>query len=196
MGKKISDIWKGRSYWSSWTAQDRRRTQWNGKTGTQSQDSWTPAQGNGEWAPKKSSGNRKKAILSKSKNAAKYLVMKELHETRKYNIEWMCKQLNIHRSAYYKWLKQSIPANEQEDVQLAEIIMEYHQKYGGILGYRRMCSFINRDYKKNYNTKRIRRIMNILGIHSTIRRTRRCCTVSNMTDKKAKNILHREFEAY
>ena len=122
--------------------------------------------------------------------------MKELHETRKYNIEWMCKQLNIHRSAYYKWLKQSIPANEQEDVQLAEIIMEYHQKYGGILGYRRMCSFINRDYKKNYNTKRIRRIMNILGIHSTIRRTRRCCTVSNMTDKKAENILHREFEAY
>ena len=58
-----------------------------------------------------------------------------------------------------------------------------------------MCGFINRDYKKNYNTKRIRRIMNILGIHSTIRRTRRCCTVSNMTDKKAENILHREFEA-
>lgn len=40
--------------------------------------------------------------------------MKELHETKKYSIEWMCKQLNIHRSTYYKWLKRSIPANEQE----------------------------------------------------------------------------------
>lgn len=66
-----------------------------------------------------------------------------------------------------------------ENMKLAEIIMEYHQKYGGILGYRRMCSFINCGYKKNYNTKRMCRIMNILGVHSTIRRARRCCTVSN-----------------
>ena len=33
--------------------------------------------------------------------------------------------------------------------------------------------------------------MNILGIHSTIRRARNCCTVTN----KAENVLHREFEA-
>lgn len=80
-------------------------------------------------------------------------------------------------------------------MKLAEIIMEYHQKYGRIRDYRRMCSFINHDYKKNYNTIRMHRIMNILDIHSTIRKTRRCYTVSNKTDKKAENILHREFEA-
>lgn len=51
----------------------------------------------------------------------------------------MCKQLNIHHSAYYKWLKQSIPANEQEDMKLAEIIMEYYQKYGGILDIVECC---------------------------------------------------------
>ncbi len=107
----------------------------------------------------------------------------------------MCKQLGIRRSAYYKWLNRIIPVNEQEDMELAQIIMNYHQKYGGILGYRRMRMFINRDYKKNYNIKRIHRIMNILGIHSEIRRVRTCCTVSNKTDHKAENILHRKFEA-
>lgn len=114
---------------------------------------------------------------------------------KNYSIKWMCKQLEIQRSAYYKWLKRPIPANEQENMELAEIIKKYHQKYGGILGYRRMCMFINRNYKKNYNIKRIRRIMNILGIHSNIRRIRTGCTVSNKADQKAENILHRNFEA-
>ena len=90
----------------------------------------------------------------------------------------MCKELDIHRSTYYKWLKRVIPANEQENKELAQIIMNYHQKYGGILGYRRMRMFINCDY----NIKRIHRVMNILGIHSEIRRVRKCCTVSNKTD--------------
>lgn len=107
----------------------------------------------------------------------------------------MCKQLGVKRSAYYKWLNRSITANEQEDMKLAGIIMEYHQKYGGILGYRKMCIFINRKYNKHYNTKRIRRIMGILGIHSAIREKRTCCTVSNKLNQKAENILHREFEA-
>ena len=69
--------------------------------------------------------------------------------------------------------------------------MDYHKSYGGILGYRRMRMFINRDHQQKYSTKRIHRIMNILGIHSTIRRARNCCTVTN----KAENVLHREFEA-
>lgn len=107
----------------------------------------------------------------------------------------MCKQSGLRRSAYYKWLNRFIPENEQEDIKLSEIIMNYHQKYGGILGYRRMHLFINRNNNKHYNTKRIHRIMSILEIHSTIRRTRICCTVSNKEDQKAENVLHREFEA-
>ena len=65
----------------------------------------------------------------------------------------MCEKLNIQRSSYYKWLHRTIPENEQEDTELAEIIMGYHERYGGILGYRRMCMFINRDYHKKYNEK-------------------------------------------
>ena len=107
----------------------------------------------------------------------------------------MCKRLGLRRSAYYKWLNRPIPENEQEDMKLSETVMDYYQKYGGILGYRRMCIFINRDHNKHYNAKRIHRIMKIMDIHSSIRRKRTCCTVTNKTDQTAENILHREFEA-
>lgn len=109
----------------------------------------------------------------------------------------MCNKLDIRRSLYYKWLNRPIPENEQKSSDLAEIIMDYHESYGGILDYRRMRLFINRNNQQKYYTKRIHRIMNILGIHSTIRRSRNCCTVTNAnkSDQKAENMLHREFEA-
>lgn len=107
----------------------------------------------------------------------------------------MCKRLGLRRSAYYKWLNRPIPENEQEDMKLSETVMDYYQKYGGILGYRRMCILINRDHNKHYNAKRIHRIMKIMDIHSSIRKKRTCCTVTNKTDQTAENILHREFEA-
>ena len=37
--------------------------------------------------------------------------------------------------------------------------------------------------------------MGIIGVHSSIRRTRKCCTVSNKKDPKADNLLKRDFEA-
>lgn len=46
-------------------------------------------------------------------------------------------------------------------MKLSENNVDYHQKYGGILGCHRRCLFINRNNNKHYNTKRINRIMNI-----------------------------------
>lgn len=107
----------------------------------------------------------------------------------------MCKTLNISRASYYKWLNRKIPAKELEDMEIAEKIKEYHERYAGILGYRRMTIFLNRREGTDYRPKRIRRIMGILGIHSSIRRVRKCCTVSNKKDPKADNLLKRNFEA-
>ena len=123
------------------------------------------------------------------------MAMKELHEQEGYSISWMCRKLGINRAAYYKWLNRKIPAKEQEDLEIAEKIKEYHERMGGILGYRRMTIFLNRREGTDYRPKRIRRIMGILGIHSSIRRVRKCCTVSNKKDPKADNLLKRNFEA-
>lgn len=49
----------------------------------------------------------------------------------------MCKQLGISHAAYYKWLHRPIPEQESENRKLAELIKEYDEQFGHILGYRR-----------------------------------------------------------
>ena len=55
----------------------------------------------------------------------------------------MCKQLGISHAAYYKWLHRPITEQESENRKLAELIKEYDEQFGHILGYRRMTSWIN-----------------------------------------------------
>ena len=73
--------------------------------------------------------------------------------------------------------------------------MRMYTKHNGTLGSRRMRIFINREYGTNYNHKRIRRIMRILGISSVIRRVRHSCTVRSPKEQTAENILNRDFHA-
>ena len=72
---------------------------------------------------------------------------------------WMCKQLEVSRAAYYKWLHREIPKQEQENIKLAELIKEYDERFNHILGYRRMTSWINHFNHTNYSKKRVHRIM-------------------------------------
>lgn len=66
------------------------------------------------------------------------------------------------------------------------------KKRYSILDYRRMTTFINRQFKNNYNKKRIRRLMRRLGISSIIRRIRHSC--SNAAERfYAENLLNRDF---
>ncbi|KXT62378.1 Mobile element protein [Streptococcus gallolyticus] len=57
-----------------------------------------------------------------------------------------------------------------------------------------MTTFINRQLGTNYNKKRIRRLMRILGLSSVIRRVRHSCTKAG-EQFYTENILNREFTA-
>lgn len=85
----------------------------------------------------------------------------------------MCRQLEISRAAYYKWLHRSVPEREAENLKLAELIKEYDERFCRILGYRRMTSWINHFNHTNNSKNRIHRIMKKLGIHSVIRKRRK-----------------------
>ena len=85
----------------------------------------------------------------------------------------MCKQLEISRAAYYKWLHREIPKKEAENMKLAEFIKEYDERFNHILGYRRMTSWINHFNHTDYKPKRVHRIMKKLGIHSVIRKKKK-----------------------
>ena len=121
--------------------------------------------------------------------------MKELYEEYHYPIGTLCKKLKISRSGYYKWLNRKSSNRQIENEDLAEKIKQMYEMHKKILGSRRMMININRDYGTKYNHKRIRRIMRILGISSTIRRTRHSCTIRSPKEQAAENILNRDFHA-
>ena len=106
----------------------------------------------------------------------------------------MCRQLEISRAAYYKWLHREIPEYELENVRLAELIKEYDERFNHILGYRRMTSWINHFNHTNYSRKRVHRIMKKLGIHAVIRKKKKKYT-SSTSEITAENKLKRDFTA-
>lgn len=132
--------------------------------------------------------------LGKQRHEAKYIANKHFHEEKCWSIKWMCKMLNISRAAYYKWLHREIPEQELENQKLAELIEEYDECFGHILGYRRMTSWINHFNHTNYSKKRVHRIMKILNIHSVIRKKKKKY-ISSSPETIADNKLHRDFYA-
>ena len=106
----------------------------------------------------------------------------------------MCKRLGISHAAYYKWLHRTIPEQESENTKLAELIKEYDERFGHILGYRRMTSWINHFNHTSYSKNRVHRIMRKLGIHSIIRKKKKKYQ-SSRPETTAENKLKREFNA-
>ena len=132
--------------------------------------------------------------LSRLRFESKYLAIQYYYEKESWSIRWMCQKLGITRAAYYKWLHRKIPEEELENRTLAELIQEYDQRFGHILGRKRMCSWINTLNHKHYNIKRVHRMMKELNIHSIIRRKRKKyqrCT----PETTAENLLARDFYA-
>ena len=106
----------------------------------------------------------------------------------------MCKQLGISRAAYYKWQHREIPIQEKENIELANLIKEYDEKFKHILGYRRMTYWINHFNHTNYSKKRVYRIMKKLNIYSAIRKKKKKY-LSVKSQTVAENLLQRDFFA-
>ena len=141
---------------------------------------------------KKSTRTRKDVRLGKLRYDSKFIAIKFFYETKNWSINWMCKQLEISRAAYYKWLHREIPKKEAENMKLAEFIKEYDERFNHILGYRRMTSWINHFNHTDYKPKRVHRIMKKLGIHSVIRKKKKKYT-SSAPESIAENKLGRDF---
>mgnify|MGYP005957896115 FL=1 len=132
--------------------------------------------------------------LGKLRYDSKFIAIKFFYETKNWSINWMCKQLEISRAAYYKWLHREIPKKEAENMKLAEFIKEYDERFNHILGYRRMTSWINHFNHTDYKPKRVHGIMKKLGIHSVIRKKKKKYT-SSAPESIAENKLGRDFYA-
>ena len=132
--------------------------------------------------------------LGKQRYESKYLAIKYFYENNSWSINWMCKQLGISRAAYYKWQHREIPIQEKENIELANLIKEYDEKFKHILGYRRMTYWINHFNHTNYSKKRVYRIMKKLNIYSAIRKKKKKY-LSVKSQTVAENLLQRDFYA-
>ena len=122
------------------------------------------------------------------------MAVKHFYEMKNWSIKWMCKVLNISRAAYYKWLHREQTAEEMENERIAQLILEYDEKYKHTLGYRRMRMYINAFNHKNYSRRRIQRIMKKLGVKAQIRKQPK--RYKNSTpETTAENLLGRDFHA-
>jgi transposase InsO family protein len=132
--------------------------------------------------------------IGKQRYESEYLAIKYFSDKKQWSINWMCKQLWISRAAYYKWTRRSVPSQELENIKLAELIKEYDERFGHILGYRRMTAWINHFNRTSYNKNRVHRIMKKLGIHSVIRKKKKKYK-SSTPETIADNKLSRDFYA-
>lgn len=106
----------------------------------------------------------------------------------------MCGKLGIARASYYKWLHREKTGLELENEQIAQLILEYDEKYRHTLGYRRMTMYINAFNHKSYSRRRIQRIMAMLGIKAQIRKKPKRYNKST-PETAAENLLGRNFHA-
>lgn len=132
--------------------------------------------------------------LGKQRYDSKFKAIQFFYKNKAWSIIWMCKQLEVSRAAYYKWLNRETPEQEIENIKLAELIKEYAERFKHILGYRRMTSWINHFNHTNYSRKRVHRIMKKLNIHSVIRKKKKKYKFST-PEKTSENKLARDFYA-
>ena len=128
------------------------------------------------------------------RHESKYLAVRHFHTEKSWCIEWMRKQLEISRAAYYKRLHRDVPDAELENIRIAEFIKEHDERFHHILGYRRMTSWINHFNHTTYSKNRVHRIMKKLGIHSEISKKRKKYKYSTL-EATAENKLSRNFYA-
>jgi transposase InsO family protein len=106
----------------------------------------------------------------------------------------MCKIIGIARSAYYKWLNRPESESARENATVLKEMIRLYTDVKGIYGYRRMTMNINRSLNKQYNHKRIYRLMKSVNMNSVIRKKKKNYIPS--TPKiTAENVLNRKFQA-
>ncbi len=117
-----------------------------------------------------------------------------MNETKKYALKKICAVIHLNRSSYYKWMKRTTSSSQQVNEQIVEWIKELYEEQNGVLGYRQMTIALNLEHGKQYNHKRIYRLMNILHLKSVCRK-KKYNYIKSTPEVTAENILNRDFHA-
>lgn len=121
-------------------------------------------------------------------------MIRTLHQEKGYEIAALCALGGVARCSYYKWLHRKATSAERENALLLEEMIRLYNEVKGIYGYRRMTLNMNSRLKKNYNHKRIYRLMKRVHMQAVIRRKKKHYVMAQPRIT-AENVLNREFTA-
>ncbi|MEK5333188.1 MULTISPECIES: IS3 family transposase [unclassified Lysinibacillus] len=87
------------------------------------------------------------------------MAIQALHLHNKFSISLLCEFAGISRSSYYKWTTRVPTIRQQENDEILKEISELHEKGQVNYGYRKMQQHMNQKFNKQFNHKRILRLM-------------------------------------
>lgn len=133
--------------------------------------------------------------LSRARKASIYQRIREKHAKNQGSVSQLCREANVSRAGYYKWLNRKMSASELKNRHIADLIIKIHRDSPD-KGYRRIRDELERYHNIKVNDKRVLRLCRILNIKSGIIGA----SDNHIYRKKqyryvAENLLKRDFRA-
>jgi putative transposase len=124
----------------------------------------------------------------------KYAAIADWAETDEYSITFMCAQLSVSRSGYYRWQAAGPCQRERTDAELSEQIRAIHDELHGNPGVRRVwAELIVRGWR--VARKRVWRLMREAGLRGRHPRAVKRTTIAGQRPIDAPDLLGQDFTA-
>jgi putative transposase len=124
----------------------------------------------------------------------KYAAIADWAVEREYSVSFMCAQLEVKRSGYYRWLTTGPCLRERTDVELTESIREIHAELRGDPGVRRVwAELVVRGVR--VARKRVWRLMRAAGLRGRHPRAWRRTTIAGQRPVDASDLIGQDFTA-
>jgi homoserine acetyltransferase len=94
------------------------------------------------------------------------MAIQALHHNDNHSISLLCEFAGIARSSYYKWTLRTPTIRQQENEEIVKELHNLNEVCAKNYGYRKMQQHMNQKFNKQFNHKRILRLMKQVSLHS------------------------------
>ena len=138
----------------------------------------------------------KRAYYTRYNRIADYELITKLHDSEgKWDVSFMCKQLNISRAAYYKWLNSTPSKHQLEDENILFQIQKIAKSNNSLFGAMNMYYKLRDKHHFTCGHNRVYRIMCVNDIKSSYRRKSGYTYKKSIPEETAENKLGRKFDS-
>ncbi|WP_235940048.1 IS3 family transposase [Occultella kanbiaonis] len=124
----------------------------------------------------------------------KFAAIADWVDSNTYPVTFMCEELGVSVSGYYKWRKKPVSAHAQADSMLSALIRQLHTSLAGNPGVRRIHAGLAAAGHR-VGRKRVHRLMQTLGLQGRHPKSFKRTTVHGDAPVPAPDLIARDFTA-